>query len=642
MDIDLIEQIYEKFKLHPAICTDTRHIEQGALFFALKGGNFDGNQFAAQALAQGCAYAIVDDPNVIPNPSNTPVVIAPTNTPNSDTNHDNTPSTPSTTTPTHTINTPNTNHDTRTLNSNPPNSNSNHFTSAYILVNDVLTALQALANHHRQTLNTPIIALTGSNGKTTTKELIYSVLSTQYNTLATQGNLNNHIGVPLTLLKLRPDHQIGIIEMGANHQGEIAQLCQIAQPDIGLITNIGKAHLEGFGGPEGVIKGKSEMYRYIASKPGKQLIVNIDNPILTKLVSEIFPASTLGSDPTPSLDSVPPSSLSSVQNSAFTSSPTSFLTYGTNSSASIQGKFISAEPNLSFEWLNPPHNPSTLQQPTSLNHSIKQSIHQADHQSAQNQNQFQDQQSNHQSAQLQNQNKSQTQSQSQSQYIQTQLAGSYNFENALAAIAIGQYFNIDPKDIVAGIQAYLPNNSRSQWMKTDNNRILLDAYNANPTSMQAAIQNFSQLPDLNKCLILGDMFELGDESDKEHQQIIEQIISHSKSFHSVLLVGPNFCKALQTLQDLPNKPYISNILNLPNKLDFNDRQSIHSTQSIFYSFITTAEANKFLLSKKEEVPTINHSADPSPLNQNRTFPKQACILIKGSRGMKLETLLNVL
>ena len=160
--------------------------------------------------------------------------------------------------------------------------------------------------------------------------------------------------------------------------------------------------------------------------------------------------------------------------------------------------------------------------------------------------------------------------------------------------------------------------------------------------MQAAIQNFSQLPDLNKCLILGDMFELGDESDKEHQQIIEQIISHSKSFHSVLLVGPNFCKALQTLQDLPNKPYISNILNLPNKLDFNDRQSIHSTQSIFYSFITTAEANKFLLSKKEEVPTINHSADPSPLNQNRTFPKQACILIKGSRGMKLETLLNVL
>jgi len=611
MDIDLIEQIYEKFKLHPAICTDTRHIEQGALFFALKGGNFDGNQFAAQALAQGCAYAIVDDPNVIPNPSNTPNTNITNNNPNSD---------------------------TRTLNSNPPNSNSNHSTSPYILVNDVLTALQALATHHRQTLNTPIIALTGSNGKTTTKELIYSVLSTQYNTLATQGNLNNHIGVPLTLLKLRPDHQIGIIEMGANHQGEIAQLCQIAQPDIGLITNIGKAHLEGFGGPEGVIKGKSEMYRYIASKSGKQLIVNIDNPILTKLVTEIFPASTLGSVPTPSLGSVPPSSLSSVQNPAFTSNPTSFLTYGTNSSASIQGKFISAEPNLSFEWLNPSHNTRTLQQPTNLNHSIQQSIMQADLKSAQIQNQSQDQQSNQHSVQLQNQFQTQfqTQSQTQSQFIQTQLAGSYNFENALAAIAIGQYFNIDPKNIVAGIQAYLPNNSRSQWMKTDNNRILLDAYNANPTSMQAAIQNFSQLPDLNKCLILGDMFELGDESDKEHQQIIEQIISHSKSFHSVILVGPNFCKALQILQDLPNKP------------DFNDRHSIHSThsthstQSIFYSFITTAEANKFLLSKKEEVPTINHSADPSPLNQNRTFPKQACILIKGSRGMKLETLLNVL
>ena len=624
MDIDLIEQIYEKFKLHPAICTDTRHIEQGALFFALKGGNFDGNQFAAQALAQGCAYAIVDDPNVIPNPSNTPNTNITNNNPNSD---------------------------TRTLNSNPPNSNSNHSTSPYILVNDVLTALQALATHHRQTLNTPIIALTGSNGKTTTKELIYSVLSTQYNTLATQGNLNNHIGVPLTLLKLRPDHQIGIIEMGANHQGEIAQLCQIAQPDIGLITNIGKAHLEGFGGPEGVIKGKSEMYRYIASKSGKQLIVNIDNPILTKLVTEIFPASTLGSVPTPSLGSVPPSSLSSVQNPAFTSNPSSvskaipnsihtsspvtFLTYGTNSSASVQCKFISAEPNLSFEWLNPSHNTRTLQQPTNLNHSIQQSIMQADLKSAQIQNQSQDQQSNQHSVQLQNQFQTQfqTQSQTQSQFIQTQLAGSYNFENALAAIAIGQYFNIDPKNIVAGIQAYLPNNSRSQWMKTDNNRILLDAYNANPTSMQAAIQNFSQLPDLNKCLILGDMFELGGESDKEHQQIIEQISSHSKSFHSVILVGPNFCKALQILQDLPNKP------------DFNDRQSnhsTHSTQSIFYSFKTTAEANKFLLSKKEEVPTINHSAEPSPLNQNRTFPKQACILIKGSRGMKLETLLNVL
>ena len=586
MDIDLIEEIYEKFKLHPAICTDTRHIEQGALFFALKGGNFDGNQFAAQALAQGCAYAIVDDPNVIPNPSNTPNTNTTNNNTNSDTNHDN---------------------------DKTRSTSSIHSTSPYILVNDVLIALQALATHHRQTLNTPIIALTGSNGKTTTKELIYSVLSTQYNILATQGNLNNHIGVPLTLLKLRPDHQIGIIEMGANHQGEIAQLCQIAQPDIGLITNIGKAHLEGFGGPEGVIKGKSEMYRYIASKPGKQLIVNIDNPILAKLVTEIFPASTLGSAPTPSLGSVPPSSLFSVQNSAFTSSPTSFLTYGTNSSASIQGKFISAEPNLSFEWLNPPHNPSHLQQPTNLNQSIPQSYQQAEQHSAQ----------------LQNQN----QSQSQSLYIQTQLAGSYNFENALAAIAIGQYFNIDPKNIVAGIQAYLPNNSRSQWMKTDNNRILLDAYNANPTSMQAAIQNFSQLPDLNKCLILGDMFELGGESDKEHQQIIEQISSHSKSFHSVILVGPNFCKALQILQDLPNKP------------DFNDRQSnhsTHSTQSIFYSFKTTAEANKFLLSKKEEVPTINHSADPSPLNQNRTFPKQACILIKGSRGMKLETLLNVL
>ena len=436
--------------------------------------------------------------------------------------------------------------------------------------------------------------------------------------------------------------------MGANHQGEIAQLCQITQPDIGLITNIGKAHLEGFGGPEGVIKGKSEMYRYIASKPGKQLVVNIDNPILTKLVTEIFPSSTLGSVPTPSLDSVPPSSLSSVQNSAFTSSPTSFLTYGTNSSASIQGKFISAEPNLSFEWLNPSHNPSHLQQPTNLNQFIPQSYQQAEQHSAQLQNQSQyqpqNQQSNPQTAQLQNQNKSQT----QSQFIQTQLAGSYNFENALAAIAIGQYFNIDPINIVAGIQAYLPNNSRSQWMKTDNNRILLDAYNANPTSMQAAIQNFSQLPDLNKCLILGDMFELGDESDKEHQQIIEQISSHSKSFHSVILVGPNFCKALQILQNSPNKPYISNILNLPNKPDFNDRHSIHSThsthstQSIFYSFKTTAEANKFLLSKKEEVPTINHSADPSPLNQNRTFPKQACILIKGSRGMKLETLINVL
>ncbi len=295
--------------------------------------------------------------------------------------------------------------------------------------------------------------VTGTNGKTTSKELVNAVLSEKYKVLATKGNLNNHIGVPLTLLSIQPEHEIAIIEMGANHQGEIALLCSIAEPDYGMITNIGKAHLEGFGGYEGVIKTKNEMYQFIKQKGGK-LFVNMDNPLLQKLSEGI-----------------------------------NKTTFGTSKDIDFTGKLVDCNPFVKLKCKA----------------------------------------------------KSDTQSLDERPIITTQLIGNYNFENILAAACIGHYFEVSEEQIKTGLENYVPSNNRSQVMQTKNNLLLLDAYNANPSSMSAAIENFAQMNQANKMVILGDMLELGDDSSKEHDAIVNLL--KKKNINTVLLVGPHFVEA---------------------------------------------------------------------------------------------------
>lgn len=385
-----IEQLYSLFLKHSQVCTDTRALIPGSIFFALKGENFNGNRFAEQALAAGCAYAVIDEEEYKKD-------------------------------------------------------------DRFLLVPDVLATLQDLARFHRQKLKIPVIGITGTNGKTTTKELISSVLSRKYKTYATKGNLNNHIGVPLTLLSITTAHEMAVIEMGANHVGEIEMLCNIAFPTHGIITNIGKAHLEGFGGPQGVIKAKNELYVHIKKTNGL-LFVNQDNPLLADLSKEITRYS-----------------------------------YGT-ANADIVGEFLSAEPFVMFRW-----KPSSSSQP----------LHERD-------------------------------------VVNTQLIGKYNFENLLAAACIGHYFKVEDKEINKALEEYLPSNNRSQVMRKGSNTLLLDAYNANPTSMTAAIENFYEMRNGNKLLVLGDMLELGEDSEKEHQHIIDLL--KQKELSNVVLVGPQFMK----------------------------------------------------------------------------------------------------
>jgi UDP-N-acetylmuramoyl-tripeptide--D-alanyl-D-alanine ligase len=309
-----------------------------------------------------------------------------------------------------------------------------------------LSTLQKLSTHHRNQLKIPVIAITGSNGKTTTKELTASVLNQSYSILATQGNLNNHIGVPLTLLSITPEHEMAIIEMGANHPGEIAQLCEIARPDYGLITTVGKAHLEGFGSFEGVIRTKGELYDFLV-KNDKQIFVNTDNPFLM----EILPKDR------------------------------DYLTYGTKATTTqLCGEIASNEVFLTVKALFP-----------------KGWL-----------------------------------------YLRTKLSGSYNLENVLAAARIGLHFGIDPLKIQHAIESYTPSNNRSQFQDTGRNQVLLDCYNANPTSMEVSIKNFIQMKGENKILILGDMLELGESSLPEHQNIVDLIVAENNI--SVLLVGTNF------------------------------------------------------------------------------------------------------
>ena len=414
-----IEYIYNLYIKHYLVDTDTRSIRKNTLFFALKGDNFNGNEFAEEAIKEGALYSIVDEKK----------------------------------------------HQT----------NKN-----IILVDDVLKCLQDLATHHRKTLNIPILSITGSNGKTTTKELINTVVSQKFNTTATKGNLNNHIGVPLTLLSMTNKTEFGIVEMGANHIKEIEFLCSIAQPDFGYITNFGKAHLEGFGSIEGVVKGKSELYNFLRSTNGK-VFINQNDTTQLKQSEDIHT--------------------------------------------------IPFEKSLTLLKANP---------------FVKLSYKDLE--------------------------------------INSQLIGTYNYTNIAATITIGDYFEIDKFEIKSAIENYTPTNNRSQIIEKDGVKIILDAYNANPSSMKVALENFDLLADTSKILVLGDMFELGKTAQEEHQFISE--LTDKMNVKSVHLIGESF---------------------------FKTSTKNASKYECFDSFIKDIDVAKF---------------------------KNSTILIKGSRGMALERLLD--
>lgn len=409
-----IESLFEKFLECTEICTDTRKIKKDALFFALKGPNFNANALAQKAIELGAKFAVVDEAELATS-------------------------------------------------------------SKMLLVEDGLTALQNLAKYYRSTWTIPVISLTGSNGKTTSKELINSVLSTKFKTHATAGNLNNHIGVPLTLLAKPQDAQIAIIEMGANHQQEIAMLSEIAQPNFGLITNIGKAHLEGFGGLAGVRKGKGELYDYLAKTKGT-VFINGQNETLVAMAAE----------------------------RKFTEK----IAYQqANSFLEISAE--STQPLVQIKLSN-----GTV--------------------------------------------------------LESHLPGEYNFENMVNAIAIGKYFGIETDTAIQAVCAYNPTNNRSQWMEKGTNQILMDAYNANPSSMSAAISNFNESVNTAKMVILGDMFELGDEAEIEHENL--GLLLKNCNIDIILLAGEHFKAALK---HLPKAYYFPDKFGLHNWLQDNPIHNHH-------------------------------------------------------------------
>lgn len=439
-------ELYKIYQKHPSISTDTRKIAPGSIFFALKGDKFDANTFAKQAIAAGAAYAVIDDPAY-------------------------------------------------------------SLGEQYILVDDVLNTLQDLARHHRRQLNIPVIGLTGTNGKTTTKELINSVLSQHFNTYATQGNLNNHIGVPLTMLSVNNTHQVAVIEMGANHQKEIELLCSISQPTHGLITNVGKAHLEGFGGVEGVKKGKGELYDYLTTRPpaGGVVFVNSDDNVLMEMQQA-----------------------RGMKN---------IVLYGNSHPANlISGQLTDNSPYLNLQWTN---------NETGKSYEVK-----------------------------------------------SQLTGAYNLDNILAAICIGVYFKLSAEEINAGISGYQPKNNRSQITATNTNTLICDYYNANPSSMFVAIENMGKIKANHKVLVLGDMFEMGQESAAEHEAVIKKALE--TPVNERIFIGGEFYKA---------------------------------AQSINHGRWTT---DKFYATVEEAITGL------------KTNPiKNATVLIKGSRGMALERLVEL-
>ena len=430
-----MNDLYSIYVKHPKIITDSRSAGDNSIFFALKGESFDGNDFAAQALALGCNYAVVDRPEVATD-------------------------------------------------------------DRYILVDNVLCALQELAQVHRKKLDIPVVAVTGTNGKTTTKELIRCVLGAKYDVYATSGNLNNHIGVPLTILGIPSGMQIAVIEMGANHVGEIKTLCEIARPTCGLITNIGKAHLEGFGSLDGVRQAKKELYDYLNERHGT-IFYNEENPILSDLIKH---------------------------------AKATTIAYGRAEKSECWGKVVSASPFLNME------------------------LHIGE----------------------------------ESHTVSTCLAGVYNLENLLAAACVGNQFSVPARQIVAELAAYKPQNNRSQVFRTARNQLLLDEYNANPTSMNKSLNNFFEQIHGKKMVILGDMFELGSDAPQEHAAIVDLLLPRNDTIRVV--VGKHFYDAAK---------------NVPTIRAFSEME----------------ELKKWL---------ANHP------------PSGMFILVKGSRGMKLEQLTDIL
>lgn len=430
-------ELYSVFLKYPSICTDSRQAKPGSIFFALKGDHFDANAFAQQAMKNGCNFAVIDNKKYAK-------------------------------------------------------------CKRMILVDDVLKTLQQLAAYHRRQLKTKIIGITGTNGKTTTKELITSVLKEKYSVHSTRGNLNNHIGVPLTLLELTNAHELAVVEMGASHIGEIKELAEIAAPDYGIVTNVGRAHLEGFESFEGVMKAKGELYENI-SKSGGELFLNTDNPFLVQMASSAGISSE------------------KVKNYSLQ-----------NTKAYVYGNIVGNSPFLEMQ------------------------------------------------CQLKD---------SKSLRIRTNLIGAYNAENVLAAVTIGHHFEINPESIKLGIENFVPTNNRSQYAETTKNKLIIDAYNANPTSMRTAIMNFIAYAGKNRAFILGDMLELGAQSSAEHQNIIDLL--QENKLENVFLIGAEFKK----------------------------------TQNTYFSFFSVDEFQHYL----EKYPIENQT-----------------VLIKGSRGIHLEKILNLL
>ena len=397
MDIASLYRIYQE---HPVVTTDSRKCPSGSMFFALRGETFNGNQYARQALEQGCAVAVVDDGSVV-----------------------------------------------------PPGD------ARFVLVDDVLSTLQQLAAWHRRQWGGPVVQVTGTNGKTTTKELLAAVLGRKYNVHYTQGNLNNHIGVPLTLLGLRAEHNLAVVETGANHPGEIAQLCGFAQADCGLITNVGRAHLEGFGSFEGVKRTKGELYDDLKAR-GKFIFLNAQDDDLRQMAEE----------------------------RGFCASD------DTHCKPYAEGRVSACAPFVEFQWREGEAQPW---------HTVS-----------------------------------------------THLVGAYNLANLRAAVTVGLHFGVSASDIEDALAAYVPTNSRSEWRNTDRNRLLVDAYNANPASMAAALDNFDLIEGENKMVILGDMRELGADSQEEHQRIVARL--EQMQLQEVWLVGSEFAGVRHPFRSFAN------------------------------------------------------------------------------------------
>ena len=477
-----MSELYSKFLECGIITTDSRDCPAGSIFFALKGESFNGNQYAAAALDKGCAYAVIDEAQYA-------------------------------------------------------------LDERYILVPDVLTTLQQLANEHRRALGTPIIGITGTNGKTTTKELIATVLSQKYNVLYTQGNFNNHIGVPKTLLRLTPEHDIAVIEMGANHPGEIKTLVNIVEPNYGIITNVGKAHIEGFGSFEGVIKTKGELYDFLRERKramgsSASLVQGVQD---ASLVQEDSYRSTAGAYRSAAYRSEPSSRIVPVKNGTVFIDPDNPHLMGISQGLTlvpyVKGEVIACDPFLRFSW-----SPAEVLRQGSGEQSSEQDASLVQEESYRSTvGAYRSGEATYRSEAYRSEPSSRIVNVNVPvpvYEVSTHLIGAYNMKNMLAAATIGLAFGITPEQINEALAGYVPTNNRSQLTVTEHNRLIVDTYNANPTSMMAALQNFVLMAVEPKMAILGDMGELGSISRDEHQKIVDYLLQHH--LDNVWLVGKEF------------------------------------------------------------------------------------------------------